>query len=131
LNEAILHETRTWTVLAGAATAVVCGFAISWNFSLGLGLTVLWAVAGFFTLEKLLRSLVVAPGQRRRLWTGLCWLAAKLALYGLALWGLLERRFPPLSHVLGLTLLLIVLVAVGATQGSRGGAQPERQGDDG
>ena len=133
MNEAILQKTRIWTVLAGTVAAIACGFIISWRFALGLGITVLWAVASFYVLEKLLRSMVVPPGHGRNLFTALAWLIGKLALYAFALWGLLQRQFPGVSHVLGLTLLLIVLVVVGVRAGPQGNinTQPERRGDDG
>ncbi len=88
-------------------------------FALGVFLTALWAVAGFFILERLLRAAVVAPGAPRNGFAVFLWLMAKLAVYGLAIWVLFSRPFPGMSHVVGLTLLIVVLTAMGATVRSR------------
>ncbi len=94
-------------------------------------ITALWAVAGFWVLERLLKVVIVSPSTPRRGWRVTAWLIAKFALYGLAVWGLLQQIFPALSHIFGFTLLLVVLVIVGTTAGGRDAGQPARRGNDG
>ena len=76
--------------------------------------TALWAVAGLFVLEKLLRAAVVPPGAPRNQFAVFIWGFAKLAVYGLTVPVLIYRPFPALSHAVGFTLLMVVLVALGA-----------------
>jgi len=131
LNEAILKRTRLWTLVAGAALAVVLGFAVSVRFAAGLFVTALWAVVGFRVLEGLIRAALVPRGARRNVWVIVAWGAAKLAIYGFAVWAVLTRPFPAASHLIGFSLLLVVLVVVGVTSLPRGGNQPAQRGDNG
>jgi hypothetical protein len=110
---------------------VIFGLTISVSFALGFFLTALWAALGFWVLEKLLRVALVAPGETRNKRAAAGWLVAKLALYGLAVWVLFQEPFPVMSHVLGLTLLLVVLVVAGILGGSAMTGQPTQRGDDG
>jgi len=129
VNEAILQKTRMWTLAATVVVGLGCGFLISWRFALGFAVSSIWAVAGFWVLERLLRAVVVPPGTARHTFRCVAWTAAKLALYGVAAWGLLTHPFPAMSYALGLTLLLLVLVAVGVTTRPRDDNQPARRGD--
>lgn len=130
MNEAILRRTRLWTLLAAVALAAATGLAVSPLFGAGLLLTAVWAVAGFWILEKLLRAALVPPGAPRRGFAVAAWGAAKAGIYALALWALLARRFPPVSHLIGFSLLLVVLVAVAAAGSAGRARQPAARGDD-
>jgi len=131
LNGDVLKRTRLWTLTAAAGLSAVLAFAVSLHFAAGLFLTALWAVTGFWFLERLLRAALVPPGTRRDGLAILGWAAGKLAIYALAIWALLESPFPPASHLIGFSLLLVVLVAAGATVLPRDLNQPARRGDDG
>jgi len=76
--------------------------------------TALWAVAGFWALEGLLRTAAVPPGAPRNGFAVVLWIAAKVGLYGIAIWVLFSQPFPALSHAVGFTLLMVVLVTLGA-----------------
>jgi hypothetical protein len=110
----ILARAQLVTIFLALALSAVLGFVISWTFALGVFLTALWAVAGFYALEKLLRCAVLPPGEPRNIFTVFLWGFAKLAVYAVAVWVLFFRPFPPLSHAVGFTLMMIVLVVVGA-----------------
>ncbi len=114
MNEPLLSRVRLWTIILSLPVSAVCGLFISWTFALGVFLTALWAVAGFFVLERLLRLAVVPPGTPRNGFLIFLLLIAKLGIYGLAIWVLFSRQFPGMSHVAGLTLMMVVLVALGA-----------------
>ncbi len=119
LNESLLARVRLWTILLALPTAGVCWLLLSGSFALGVFLTALWAVTGFFILERLLKAAVVEPGAARNGFAVFLWLMAKLAVYGLAIWVLFSRPFPAMSHVAGLTLLIAVLTVMGARARSR------------
>lgn len=131
MNNRILRQTQLWTLAAGVLLSGVLGLAISARFAAGLFLTVLWAVAGFRALEGLIRASVVRPGQPRNLRALAGWAAAKLAFYAIAVWAVLASPFPAVSHLIGFSLLLVVLVAVGISALPRGGDQPIQRGDNG
>jgi hypothetical protein len=131
LNGDVLKRTRLWTLSAAAGLSAVLAFAVSLHFAAGLLLTAVWAVSGFWCLERLLRAALVPPGTRRNGLAILGWGAGKLAIYALAIWAVLESPFPPASHLIGFSLLLVVLVAAGATVLPRDLSQPARRGDDG
>jgi hypothetical protein len=114
LNRNVLARVQLWTIFLALALSVVLGLAISLDFALGVFLTALWAVAGFFALEKLLRCAVLPPGEPRNIFAIFLWGFAKLAVYAVAVWVLFSRPFPTLSHAVGFTLMMIVLVVVGA-----------------
>jgi hypothetical protein len=131
VSSEILHKTRVWTLVIAALLAVILGFLHSVRFGLGLFVTSFWAVTSFWVLERLLRAAVVPPGSQRNIWAVIAWSAVKVALYGLAVWGLLQEPFPAWSLASGMTLLLVVLVVVGATTSARAARQPAQRGDDG
>ena len=70
--------------------------------------------AGLLALEKLLRCAVLPPGEPRNVFALFLWGFAKLAVYGLAVWVLFSRPFPAISHAVGFTLMMVVLVVAGA-----------------
>ena len=114
MGQNVLARVQIWTILLALALSVVLVFAVSPQFALGVFLTALWATAGLFFLEKLLRSAVLPPGEPRNIFAIFLWGFAKLAIYGVAVWVLFSRPFPPLSHAVGFTLMMVVLVVVGA-----------------
>ncbi len=114
MYESLLARVRFWTILLALPAAGVCWLLASGTFALGVLVTALWAVAGFYVLERLLRVAVVSPETPRNGFVIFLWLMVKLAVYGLAIWVLFSRPFPGMSHVVGLTLMMVVLVAVGA-----------------
>ena len=108
-------------------------FAVSPAFGIGVYATALWAVAGFWVLEKLLRSAALPPGTSRNGYTVAMWVVAKLAIYGLALWVLFSRPLPVLSHVVGFSVLMVILVILGANARAHEISKPSQstgQGDD-
>ncbi|MCP4290580.1 MAG: hypothetical protein GY780_01925 [bacterium] len=114
MNKSLLARVRIWTILIALVSALVAWFAISFDFAAGLFLTAVWAVAGLMSLEGILRSAVVPPGRPRNGFAVFLWVLAKFGVYGLAVWVLFSRPFPPLSHAVGFTLLMATLVGVGA-----------------
>ena len=110
----VLARVQIWTIFLAMALSVALFFAVSPLFALGVLLTALWAAAGLFALEKLLRCAVLPPGEPRNVFAVFLWGFAKLAVYGIAVWVLFSRPFPALSHALGFTVMMIVLVVVGA-----------------
>jgi hypothetical protein len=133
VNRNILQRTRIVTLVLAAVLAVVLGLLVSWDFAAGVLVTAVWAVAGFWILERLLRASVLPPGTPRNVFAIVLWGAAKLAIYAVAVWVLFVRPFPALSHIVGLTLLLVVLVVQGAMLYPRHAQhqQPVRRGEDG
>ena len=121
---------QIWTILVALLAGAVGWFAISLDFGLGIFVTALWSVAGLRVLEGLLRAALVPPGQSRNLFAVLIWGAAKLAIYGLAVWVLLSRPFPALSHAVGFTILMVLLVGFGAKARSTDINGSTRRGDD-
>ena len=114
MNQNLLARVYLWTILVAFACGLVFWFAISSGFGIGLFVTAVWAVAGFRALEGLLRATVVPPGTPRNIFAIILWFFAKLAIYGMAVWVLFSRPFPPVSHAVGFTLMLVVLVVLGA-----------------
>ena len=110
----VLARVQIWTILLALALSAVLAFTVSPRFALGVFLTALWAAAGLFALEKLLRSAVLPPGEPRNVFSMFLWGFAKLAVYGIAVWVLFSRPFPAISHAVGFTLMMVVLVVVGA-----------------
>jgi len=130
LNQNLLARVYLWTILVALACGLVSWFAISLDFGLGLFLTAVWAVAGFRALEGLLRSAVQPPGAPRNIFAIILWVLAKLGVYAIAVWMLFSRPFPPVSHAVGFTLMLVVLVALGARARSDEIRQSTPRGDD-
>jgi|GEM_PF-2139001 len=110
----VLARVQIWTILLALALSAVLVFAVSARFALGVFLTALWAAAGLFALEKLLRCAVLPPGEPRNVFAMFLWGFAKLAIYGIAVWVLFSRPLPAMSHAVGFTLMMVVLVVVGA-----------------
>lgn len=130
MNQNLLARVYLWTILVALACGLVCGFAISAPFGIGVFLTAVWAVAGFRALEGLLRSAVLPPGSPRNIFATILWVLAKLGIYGIAVWMLFSRPFPPVSHAVGFTLMLVVLVVLGAKARSDEINQSTPRGDD-
>ena len=114
MTESLLAQVRLWTILVALPVAGVCWLAVSGPFALGVFCTALWAAAGFYVLEKLLRAAVVPPGTPRNGFAVFLWFLAKLAIYAIAVWVLFSRPLPGISHAVGFTLQMVVLVAIGA-----------------
>ncbi len=114
MSQNVLAKVQIWTIFLALPLAVVLWFAISFDFGVGVLLTALWAVAGFRSLEGLLRSAMVPEGTPRNEFAIILWIVAKIAVYGLAVWVLFSRPFPAISHAVGFTILMVVLVVVGA-----------------
>jgi hypothetical protein len=114
LRQNVLAKIRLWTILVALGVAIVTWFAVSFDFGAGVFLTALWAAASFWSLEGLLRAAVVPPGAPRNEFAVILWIAAKLAVYAVAVWVLFSRPFPPSSHAIGFTILIVCLVGVGA-----------------
>jgi hypothetical protein len=137
LSQNLLARVQLWTIFLALALSAVLVFVVSLDFALGVFLTALWAVAGLFALEKLLRCAVLPPGEPRNVFAIILWGLAKLAVYGIAVWVLFSRPFPTLSHAVGFTLMMVVLVVVGARARDaeihrlkqQADAQPNGQGD--
>jgi hypothetical protein len=114
LTQNLLARVQLWTIFLALALSIALAFLVSPAFALGVFLTALWAAAGLFALEKLLRSAVLPPGEPRNIFAIFLWGFAKLAIYGLAAWVLFSRPLPTLSHAVGFTLMMVVLVVLGA-----------------
>jgi hypothetical protein len=125
-----LAPTQFWTIFVAAIAASAAWHWIAADFALGLFLTALWALVGFRALEGILRAGVRPKGRPRDERALLFWAAVKLMVYGLAVWVLFSRPFPPLSHAVGFTLMMGVLVVVGARAGVRPPRADPRQEDD-
>ncbi len=112
MNTDLLRVTRLWTLIIAVAAAG--GLAATGHGRFGLGVlgTAAWAVAGFTLVELLVRAALVPPDRPRPAGRIALLVAGKLALYGLGAWALLSGAVPPLSSVVGFSLLLGVLVAV-------------------
>lgn len=114
MSQNILAKVQVWTILLALPLAIVLWFVVSFDFAAGVFLTALWAVAGFRALEGLFRAAFVPQGTPRNEFAIILWLLAKLSVYGLAVWVLFSRPFPAVSHAVGFTILMVVLVVVGA-----------------
>jgi len=114
MSRKILARVRLWTIFLALAVSAVLWGAVGPEFAKGTLATALWAVAGFWALEGLLRTVAVPPGTPRNGFAVILWMAAKVGLYGIAFWVLFSQPFPALSHAVGFTLLMVVLVVVGA-----------------
>lgn len=114
MTDSLLARVRFWTILIVLPASGACWLAVSRPFALGVLLTALWAVTGFFVLERLMRAAVVPPGAPRNGFAVFLWFLAKLAVYAVAVLVLFSRPFPGLSHAVGFTLLMVVLVVLGS-----------------
>jgi hypothetical protein len=130
VNRSLLGKVRLGTVVAGLITAAVIWPVAGPRFAAGVALTALWAAVGFWALEGLLRAALVPSSEPRNRYAIVIWAVAKLAVYAVAVWVLVSRPFPPVSHIVGLSLLLVVLVILGALTGPGHSQRPARRGDD-
>lgn len=105
--------------MVAAVVGVAFWFLKSPGFGLGVFLTALWAVAGFYALERLLREAALPPGTPKNVFAIGLWAVAKLAIYAVAVWVLFSRPLPVLSHVVGFSILMVILVILGAGARSR------------
>lgn len=129
-HQSPLAPLQSRTILVAAAVSLALWHWLSPDFGLGTFATALWAVVWFRSTEGLIRAAARPKGQPRNERALLGWGAVKLAVYGLAVWVLFSRPFPALSHAVGFTLMMVVLVVGGARLSvSSPPAQP-RQDDD-
>lgn len=131
MTRAMLGKVRLWTVVAGVVAAAVAWPLAGPRFAWGVVATALWAVIGFRALEGLIAAALVAPGEPRHTRAILLWAAVKIAVYAVATWVVFNRPFPPASHLVGVTLLLVVIVVQGIVIAPRRSEQPVRRGNDG
>lgn len=108
----LLKRTKLWTLAAAVAAALVLNGRTEDRFVYGLLGSAVWAVLSFWVVEGLVKLALVPPGSPRRVGAIARLIAAKAALYGIALWVLLTGLVPPVSCILGFSLLLIVLVVI-------------------
>lgn len=105
--------------MVAAVAGAAFWFLQSPGFGLGVFLTALWAVAGFYALERLLKEAALPPGRPKNVFAIGLWLIAKLAIYAVAVWVLFSRPLPVLSHVVGFSILMVILVILGASARAR------------
>jgi len=115
MTHSLLARVRIWTTLIAAVAGVVFWFLHSPGFGLGVFVTALWAVAGFYALEKVLKQAALPPGTPKNVFAIGIWIVAKLAIYAVAIWVLFSRPLPVFSHVVGFSILMVVLVVLGAS----------------
>lgn len=114
MNGAILKRTRQLTLIVAAGLSAALAFLVSPRFALGVFATAAWATAGFWMLDGLTKRALVPPGSPRATGPIAALAAGKVLLYGVAVWALMSGAFPPVSCLIGFSLLLIVLLAVAA-----------------
>lgn len=112
MNASLLRRTRLWTLAAAVAAALVLNGRTEDRFVYGVLGSAVWAVLSFWVVEGLVKLALVPPGTPRPAGAIARLIVAKAALYGVAFWVLLAGLVPPLSCILGFSLLLIVLVAI-------------------
>lgn len=109
----ILARTRRWTLAAAAAGTAVMFLAATPRAALSFLGAALWGVAGFWLLERLVRSALIPPGKPRDRRALLLLMAGKAALYAAGIWVLLSGVASLQACALGFSLLLVMLVVVG------------------
>ena len=125
--DSTLRHARLGTLAAAAALSLALGVVVSPRYGAGVMVTAIWAVAGFWLLEALTRRTLVPAGTPRPLGAIAALAAAKVVLYGIAVWALLARVFPVTSHLIGFSLLLgALLVASAVGRRARAGAPARR-----
>lgn len=115
MTNSLLARVRIWTTIIAAVAGIVFWFLQSPRFGLGVFLTALWAVAGFYALEKVLKQAALPPGTPKNVFAIAIWTIAKLAIYAIAVWVLFSRPLPVFSHVVGFSIMMVVLVVLGAS----------------
>lgn len=116
--------TKSIPVLARAITTVVAmiATAIIWlkgesYFATVFGLTAAWSILSFLVLELLVKSTLLAPGEKRNI-TSISLLAvAKIGLYGVALWAIFSVKLPPYACIAGFSLLMVSIIIAGLVSG--------------
>lgn len=131
MNKSLLARVRQWTILVATALSLALWPAVSAPFALGVFVTAIWAAAGLYVLEKLLRAAVVPPGAPRNGYTVLLWGLAKVGIYALTIPVLIYRPFPAVSHAVGFTLLMVVMAVFGARARADEIAHATGRGEDG
>ena len=131
VDKSLLARVRLWTILVATACSLALWLAVSTSFALGVFITALWATAGLFVLEKLLRAAILPPDVPRNGFAVILWGLAKIGLYALAVPVLIYRPFPALSHAVGFTLLMVVLTGCGARARAAEIAMTTGRGEDG
>jgi hypothetical protein len=109
----ILARTRRWTLAAAAAGTAVMFLAATPRAALSFLGAALWGVAGFWLLERLVRSALIPPGKPRDRRALLLLMAGKAALYAVGIGVLLSGVASLQACALGFSLLLVMLVVVG------------------
>jgi len=113
-----------------AILSIALKFYISSSFALGTFLTTLWAALWFLSLAGLLKNAAVPKGKPRNEKAILFWAVLKMTVYGIAIWVLFSRPLPALSHAVGFTLMMVVLVVGGARlREPRPPARPRQEDD--
>jgi len=131
VNSTVLSRARTGTLAAAVLLGAGLWPATSGRFALGVALTAGWAVLSLWLLEGLMRRALVPSGTPRQTGRIVLLAAGKFLLYGMAVWALWARWFPPTSLLIGFSLLLVVLVAASATaRRSARAVRPQPRGDD-
>ncbi len=130
-NRSLLGRIRLWTTIAGVIAAAIAWPLAGPRLAFGVVVTVLWAVVGFRALEGLVSAALTPPGEPRDGRAILLWAGVKIAVYAVAIWVVFTRPFPPVSYLVGVSLLLIVIVVQGVILAPRRGEQPVRRGNDG
>ena len=130
MNVPILKRTRQGTLVLAIAVALALQGRVDPSFQAGIMGSALWAVLGFWAVEVLVKQALVPPGEPKngRL-IGLL-VFGKIALYTFAAWALLKEIVPPMSCVVGFSLLLIVLVLMAVTGNAKTGIPPTPRGHD-
>jgi len=127
-NRSLLGRIRLWTTIAGVIAAAIAWPLAGPRLAFGVVVTVLWA---FRALEGLVSAALTPPGEPRDGRAILLWAGVKIAVYAVAIWVVFTRPFPPVSYLVGVSLLLIVIVVQGVILAPRRGEQPVRRGNDG
>lgn len=114
MGQKILAQVQLWTIFLALPLAIVLGLVESFNFGVGVFLTALWAVAGLRALEGLIRTGLRPKGVPKNRFEIILWVLAKIAVYAIAVWVMFTRPVPPTSHFIGFSLMMLVLIVVGA-----------------
>jgi len=112
VNSSILKRTRLGTLAVAVLAALAMQASVESRFVWGFLGSAVWAVLGLWAVENLVRKGLVPPGVPRDVRAVALLIGAKALLYGVAFWALLTESVPPVSCLLGFSLLLVVLVVV-------------------
>lgn len=117
-------RTRLWTLVCALAAFLPVRRLWGPGFATDFLAAALWATAGFWLVEALVRRALAPPAQRAGRGAIALLVLAKLAWYALAGWALLTRRVSAPGCLAGFTLLLLVLVVAGTAARSNLTARP-------